>query len=106
MTKNTTPYQDIIDAELLNKEFRAEYLTALMEQDDPKALLVGLGNIAKATGMTEVSKSTGLNRENLYKMLSAEGNPEFLSLFSVLDALGLKLVLLEKENAVSSNNCN
>ncbi len=104
MGQNTVPYQDMIDKELLDPEFKAEYIAALVAQGDPQALLVGLGNIARAKGMTKVSRETGLNRENLDKMLSVEGNSGFLSLFSVLKALDLKLAVLDKHDASSQSD--
>ena len=50
----------------------AEYLTMVIEQDDPALLAATLGDIAKARGMTEIAKSTGLAREALYKALRAD----------------------------------
>ncbi|WP_231982687.1 addiction module antidote protein [Pseudomonas mucidolens] len=47
--------------------------------------------IARAQGMTQVARSTGLGRESLYKALSSTGNPEFATIMKVMKALGLKL---------------
>ncbi len=49
-----------------------------------------LGTVARAKGMTEVARKTGLSRESLYKALSAEGNPEFATILKVMKALDLK----------------
>jgi len=50
-----------------------------------------LGDIARAKGMTQVARDTGLGRESLYKALSPDGNPELATLLKVIAALGLQL---------------
>jgi probable addiction module antidote protein len=50
-----------------------------------------LGDIARARGMTQLAKDTGMGRESLYKALSGEGNPSFATILKVVDALGLQL---------------
>ena len=50
-----------------------------------------LGDIAKAKGMSQIARETGLGRESLYKSLSAEGNPEFDTIMKVINSLGLQL---------------
>lgn len=70
----------------------AEYLTMVIEQDDPALLAATLGDIAKARGMTEIAKSTGLAREALYKALRADAHPRFDTVSKVCAALGVKLV--------------
>jgi probable addiction module antidote protein len=50
-----------------------------------------LGDIARAKGMTQVARDTGLGRESLYKALSPDGNPELSTLLKVVAALGLQL---------------
>jgi probable addiction module antidote protein len=50
-----------------------------------------LGDIARAKGMTQVAKETGLSRESLYRALSADGNPSFATVLKVTKALGLRL---------------
>ena len=71
----------------------AAYLEACMEEagDDPAFIAKALGTIARAKGMTQLSKDTGLGRESLYKALSGEGNPSFATILKVIHALGLKL---------------
>jgi probable addiction module antidote protein len=53
------------------------YLEEALETDDPAFIAQALGTIARARGMSQIAKQTGLSRESLYKSLSAEGNPEF-----------------------------
>jgi probable addiction module antidote protein len=50
-----------------------------------------LGDIARAKGMSQIARDTGLGRESLYKALSPEGNPEFSTVLKVVRALGLRL---------------
>ncbi|MCC6917092.1 addiction module antidote protein [Nitrosomonas sp.] len=69
------------------------YLDACLEEagDDAVYIAKALGNIARARGMTQLARDTGLGRESLYKALSGEGNPEFSTIMKVVKALGLKL---------------
>jgi len=67
------------------------YLEAAFEEGDPSLIAAALGDIARAKGMTQIAKETGLGRESLYKALSPEGNPEFSTILKVVYALGLKL---------------
>jgi probable addiction module antidote protein len=73
-----------------NKDMAA-YLEAALEEEDPTLVAAALGNIARAKGMTQIARETGLGRESLYKALSVEGNPEFATVLKVLRALGLRL---------------
>ena len=66
-------------------------LNAALATGDSKQVVDALGHIAKARGMSQVAKSTGLAREALYRALSAEGNPEFTTVMKVMDALGFRL---------------
>ena len=78
---------------LKTDEDMALYFDAIIEESngDPRVIAVALGDIARAKGMTQIAKATGLARENLYKALSADGNPEFSTVMKVIAALGLKL---------------
>jgi len=69
----------------------AAYLDAVLEEDDPAFLAAALGDVARAKGMTQIARETGLGRESLYKALSESGNPEFGTVLKVMRALGLKL---------------
>ena len=78
---------------LKTNEDMAAYLDACLEEaaEDPAFITHALGVIARARGMTQIARDTGLARENLYKALSADGNPEFGTILKVIKALGLKL---------------
>ena len=77
---------------LKTDEDMAAYLDACLQEagDDAAFIAKALGNIARAKGMTQLSKDTGLGRESLYKALSGEGNPSFATILKVTHALGLK----------------
>lgn len=69
----------------------AEYLSQVLQDGDPTELACALGSIARARGMTQLAKDTGLSRESLYRSLSGERAPSSDTLFKVLKALGLQL---------------
>lgn len=76
---------------LKTEEDMAAYLEACIEEagDDAAFIAKAIGNIARAKGMTQLAKDTGLGRESLYKALSGEGNPSFATILKVTHALGL-----------------
>ena len=76
---------------LETEEDMAAYLEAAFEEDDPGLIAAVLGDIAKAKGMTQVAAEAGLGRESLYKSLSPNGNPEFITVLKVVRTLGLRL---------------
>ena len=74
-----------------NEDIIAEYLNAALEDENPDSLLVALGDIAKARGMTKIAKDAGLGRESLYKALSSGAKPQYDTVFKVMKALGVRL---------------
>lgn len=72
-------------------EDMAAYLEAALEEGDASLIAAALGDIARAKGMTQLARETGLVRESLYKALSPSGNPEFATILKVVAALGLRL---------------
>lgn len=78
-----------------NLEFAAEYLRAALEDDDePSVLLIALRRVAEARGgIAKVAKAAGIERESLYRALSARGNPRLSTLVAVTRAVGLKLTV-------------
>jgi probable addiction module antidote protein len=71
----------------------AEYLTVVLEENDPAALAHALGIAARARGMSEIAKASGLTREALYRALRADAQPRFDTLSRVCSALGVKFVV-------------
>ena len=68
----------------------AEYLTAILETDDPDLLLLALGDVARAKGMAQVARESGLGRESLYKALAPGAKPRFDTVLKVARALGVR----------------
>ncbi|MBU3613211.1 MULTISPECIES: addiction module antidote protein [unclassified Polynucleobacter] len=87
----TTPY-DVAEHLRTPKEMAA-YLEACIEEANGDAAFIAkaLGDIARAKGMTQVAKDSGLTRESLYKSLSGERSPGFDTILKVIAALGLSL---------------
>ena len=71
----------------------AEYISIVLEDGDPALIAAALGDIARARGMTNLAKETGLSRESLYKSLSGERAPSTDTLLKVIKALGFKLTI-------------
>lgn len=81
-------------ADYLKTEEDIDLYFELCLQEDPgdgSLICRALGSIARARGMSQLARDTGLAREGLYKALSPEGNPEFATVMKVIKALGLKL---------------
>ena len=90
--KATTTLYDVAE-HLRTPEEMAAYLEACIEEADGDAAFIAkaLGDIARAQGMTQVARDSGLSRESLYKALSGERSPSFDTILKVVTALGLKL---------------
>jgi probable addiction module antidote protein len=78
-----------------DEETIAAYLAEAFEAGDPKEIAHALGVVARARGMTQLARDTGIARESLYKALSDGGNPEFATILKVMKALNLKLLPVE-----------
>ena len=70
----------------------AAYLTDIIEANDPALLAEALGDIARARGMSEIAKASGITREALYKALRPDAHPRFDTINRVCAALGVRLV--------------
>jgi probable addiction module antidote protein len=74
--------------------FATEYLkAALQDEDEPRVLLIALRHLAQAQGIAKVAKAAGIERESLYRALSASGNPRLSTLVAVTRAIGLRLTV-------------
>ena len=76
---------------LEDEETIAEYLNMALEDPNPEMLLLAVRNIARARGMTQLARDTGLGRESLYKALSEGAKPRYDTILKVVRALGVKL---------------
>lgn len=80
---------DYLDTE----ETIAEYLTAALEDENPDVFLAALSDVAKARGIAEVAKNTGLGYENLYNALVPGAKPRYDTIMKVIHGLGVKLTV-------------
>jgi len=99
MEIKTRPY-DVAET-LRTPDEMAAYLEACIEEANGDAAFIAkaLGDIARAQGMTEIARQTGLSRESLYKALSGERSPSFDTVLKVISALGLKLSAAVRDDA-------
>lgn len=74
-----------------NEETVAEYITAALEDPNPNAFLTAVRDVARARGMAQLAKDTGLGRESLYKALTPGAKPRYDTMLRLLHALGVKL---------------
>jgi len=74
-----------------SKEMIAQYLTQVINEGDMDELLSAIGYIAKAKGISQIAKDTGLGRESLYKTFNKCAKPKFETVIKVLNAFGVKL---------------
>ena len=89
-----------------SEESIAAYLSAIIEENDPKLLLAAISDIAKARGMAKIASDSGLGRESLYKALNAESKPRFETILKVLNSLGVKIgfkAIVEKKEKGTRN---
>ena len=94
--KTSISHEEVLAKKLrMRPRFAAEYLRAAMEDtDDPEVLLIALRHIAEARGgIAKIAKAAGIERESLYRALSAHGNPRLSTLIGVMKAVGLKLTV-------------
>lgn len=91
----TTPrdasFDDYLVKSMKDPAEAAAYIEAVMELDDPAALLVALRHVAKAHGMAEVARRADMGDKTLFKALSENGNPTLTTIHKVLHAVGLRL---------------
>ncbi|RIZ69389.1 MAG: putative addiction module antidote protein [Methylococcales bacterium] len=74
-----------------NEETIAAYLTEALEDPDPDMFIIAVKTVARARGMTQLAKDSGLGRESLYKALSPGAKPRYETIMKVVRALGVKL---------------
>jgi len=78
-------------AALESEEAIAVFLTDALETGDSAYIAKAMGVIARAKGMTELARETGLSREQLYRSFSEQGNPTLKTMLAVTRALGVDL---------------
>ena len=96
MSRVTKNYHASLLQALQDPAEAAAYLTAALEEGDSATFLLALRHVADAKGVSTLAAKAHLNRENLYRMLSEQGNPQLDSLTAVLTALDLRLAVAVK----------
>ena len=86
-------------ATLRDPEAIAEYMAAAFETQDPSYVSHALGVVARAKGMSEIARASGLSREHLYRSFSEDGNPTLKSILAVMEALSVQLSATAVENS-------
>jgi probable addiction module antidote protein len=93
MSQASVSYIDGLLESLKDPEEATAYLNAALEDGDQEVFLLALRDVAEARGLTAVAQEAQLNRENLYRMLSRQGNPQLTSLVTLLKSMGLRLAI-------------
>ena len=94
MMANSRSYKEGLFKRLEDPEHVAAYLTAAYEDGNEEVFLLALRDVVQAAmGMSELARQTQLNRQGLYTLLSAQGNPQLANVRAILDSLGLKLTI-------------
>ena len=75
----------------------ADFMSAALETKDPGYIAHALGVVARARGISEIARRTGLSREQLYRSFSSEGNPTLRTTLAVLQAVGIQLLARQVE---------
>jgi probable addiction module antidote protein len=79
----------------------AEYMAAALETEDPSYISHAFGVVARAKGMSEIARESGLSREHLYRSFSEDGNPTLKSILAVMGVLGVRLTATTLEGDTS-----
>ena len=98
---STIDYKEHLFEDLKDLKYAAGYLTAALEEGEDVFLLAVRDVVQAQGGIATLAKTTRLNRENLYDMLSAGGNPRFSSLTSILDRLGIEITFTPKHHGTN-----
>lgn len=104
MTRST-PYKDYLYKTLTDPIRASEYLNAALEEDDLPTFVLALKDVVEAIGggVGKVAQKSHLNRENLYKMLSKQGNPRLSSLKQLMHSLGLEMQVTPQRSTLPDN---
>lgn len=90
----SVPAEPFLQAQLKDPEYAVEYIRQALEDDDLTFMLLSLRNVAEACGgLGKLAKKAGLNRTQVYEILSEKGNPSLPKLKSILKALGFELTV-------------
>ena len=91
MTTTLQPFD--VSSHLDDDEVMGAYLSAALEDQNPDAFLLALGNVAKARGRAQLAHDAGVGRESLYKALAPGAKPRYDTILKLVSALGMKLAV-------------
>ncbi len=97
--KPSVSYEQGLKEALADPVEAAAYLNAALADGSQEVFLMALRDVAKSRGLSRLAREASLNRENLYRILSEQGNPQLSSLQTLLDKLGLRLSVEPKQAA-------
>lgn len=93
----SVPAEPYLRKDLRDPKFAAAYLTLAAEEEVPGDFLWALREVVEAYGgIGAIAKRAKLNRQQLYKTLSGDGNPEIRTLWAILDAAGFVLAVVPR----------
>ena len=92
---------DVVDY-LDNEELIAEYLTAALQENNPDIFLAAIADVAKARGIAQLAKDSGLARESLYKALRPGSKPRFETVNRILHALNISITATTVHSAAQT----
>lgn len=92
--KKQTRYEDILYNELQDPKEACAYLSACLNDEDPRVFLLALKDVieARKLNITQLAEKTGINRQHLYRLFSNEGNPTWSNILAVLKELNIDLI--------------
>lgn len=74
-----------------SEEMIATYLNAVLEEGNKDDLVMAIGHVAKAIGMSKIAEQTGMSRTSLYKAFAEGSNPQFQTVLKVLKSFGSEI---------------
>lgn len=94
-TRRFREFKEFVLEQLQDPEFALAYLNESLKEDDQESFLNSLRNVVEAHSgdISLVAQKANLSRQNLYRILSKEGNPKLTSVRSLLHVLGLELAV-------------
>jgi len=94
----SVPAEPYLRKDLRDPAFAAAYLTLAAEEEVPGDFMWALRRVVEACGgIGAIAKRAKLNRQQLYKTLSSDGNPEFRTLKAIFEAAGFSLAVVPAE---------
>jgi len=91
-----TLFRDDLEERLKDPKAAAHFIQAALEENDPEFFTEALSIVVKAWGVTDIAEQTGIARQAIYQMVSANGNPTIKNIMKILDQLGLALTVKQK----------